>query len=142
MDVIIVELSDIHGAISPFESARTVFLPVLVITFVFRTIWPGLNTESVLFVFAPFPGILSAIHVHVGSSAVSLVIEPLTLVYIAIRVNESAPAVGHVILPVALILTSVLPDLNATAMSETFFRPLTLIDGSVIKLIRLSLNQL
>lgn len=141
MDVIIVELSDVHGAICPFEGARSMFLPVLVVTFVFRTVWPGFNTETMLFVFAPFAGILSPIHVHVGSSAVSLVIKPLTLVDIPIRVNQSAPAIGHVILPIALILTSVLPDLNSTPMSETFFSPLPLIDSSIIKLIWLSLNE-
>jgi hypothetical protein len=94
-----------------------------------------------LFVFAPFTSILSAIHVDIGSPAVCLIVEPLSFVDIAIRMNESAPSVCHIVLPVPLIFAAVFPDLDTTTMTEAFLCPLTLINGSVIKLVRLSLDK-
>jgi hypothetical protein len=70
-----------------------------------------------------------------------LIIEPLSFVDISVRMNEPTSSIGHIVFPVALILAAVLPDLDTPTVTKSFFSPLALINGSIIKLIRLSLDK-
>ena len=69
---------------------------------------------------------------NIRTTSMSLIIKPFSFVDISIRMDKSASSIGHVILPVALILTAVLPDLDTLAMSKALFRPLTLVNCSII----------
>jgi hypothetical protein len=119
-----------------------VLLAILVITLVLGAIRPGFNSEPMLLVLAPLTGILSTVHMNICAPAVRFIVEPFSLIDISVRVNESPSAVCHVVLPVAFIFAAVFPDLNSLTMAQTFLRPLTLVDRSIIELIWLSLDKL
>lgn len=84
MNIIVIELSNVHGAICPLKSASPMLFPKLVIPLILCTIRPCFNSVPVLLVLFPVAIVLGPIHVDVNSLAMSFVIIPLSFVYIAI----------------------------------------------------------
>lgn len=74
MDVIVIELPDIHRVVSPLESTGPVLLPVLVISLIFSSIWPRLHSVAVLFVISPVATVSGTIHVYIYASPMSFII--------------------------------------------------------------------
>lgn len=78
----------------------------------------------------------------VVSSTMSFVIQPISDVHIAVRMYESTLSVGHIVLPPTLVFRSIRPDLFSSSVPQSIFRPLTLINCSIVKLERSSCDQL
>ena len=93
------------------------FAALDVVTSIFRTICPLLDTISVLEVIFPVALVLCAVGMGVDSVAMGLVVTPLALVLVSVHVPERTLAMSLVIPPVTLIPGSILPDLLSPAVS-------------------------
>jgi len=119
-----------------------VLLSILVVAFIFGSVWPCLNTVTVLFVLLPVTNILSSIDMLISSSSMSLVVKPLALITVTISVDQASQPISLVILPVALVLATILPNLDALAFSEAIFGPLTVVNSTIIEFVWPSGNKI
>ena len=92
------------------------FLSILILSFVFGTIWPFFDSCSMLFVFEPLTHISRSIGMFIGSMSMCFIIQPLALIYVSISMDQSSLTVSLVSLPLSIIFRSVLPDLLAIAV--------------------------
>jgi hypothetical protein len=128
VDLVIVEPALVDAAVLPSELADPLFLPLVVLAFVSRAIWPGLDTLSMLLVVNPVTDVGGPIYVIVCPNPISHIITPLPLVYIPIPMNQAPPPMRLVIQPLTLIHWPVLPYLNPLAMSMPLWGQLPTID--------------
>jgi len=94
------------------------FLPMIVVTFIVRTVSPTLDSESMLNIFEPLPCIAGAVLMEIYTFAVSFVIKPFSLIHIPISMYQPSAIVGLVIFPIALIYGIVFPYLSAATLSH------------------------
>lgn len=74
----------VHRTISKSKFPFTVLFPFLVLTVIYRSVWPCLEAKAMLFVVFPLADILGAISMRVCSFSIRFVIEPISLVNISI----------------------------------------------------------
>lgn len=90
---IILELTCICTSISKSQTAIPMLLPILIVPFVFCTIWPFFNSFSMLLIFKPLTNISCTISMLVCPMTMSFVIEPLAFIDISICMYESSMTV-------------------------------------------------
>lgn len=111
------------------------FFSILIITFIFCSIWPCLNSISMLFVFFPISYIFCSINMFVNSSSMSFIINPITVIAISICVDKSSISVCLIIFPISFIFACIFPQLNSFSFPQSFFCPLTMIYCTVVQFI-------
>ena len=111
---------------------------VKVITIVFCSIRPNLNTFSVFIIVLPLSVVLCSIDKFINSFAIGIIIEPFSLVGIPRCMNQSPPTIGLVIFPLPLIHGAICPDLNTlTVFLRFLFAPFPFILRSIFKIYKL-----
>lgn len=107
---------------------------LLILTLVFGTIRPLLDSESMLLILEPLALISTSVEVSVHAISISLILSPLSLVDISFSVDESAIAIGHTVSPEAVVSGSVWPNLNSAAIFLILVHePFTLVDSSIFE---------
>ena len=114
--LIMPKLSSIRAPISEGQTAISMLFTVLILTLVFRTIRPLLNTGAMLLVLIPLPHICSTVGMLVGSMSMGFVVEPLALIYVSICVDKCSLSVCLVTLPLSIIFRAILPYLLSVAV--------------------------
>ena len=117
------------------------FLTALVVALVSGVIGPCLNAIAVLAILFPVSDVLGAVKMLIGSSSLGLVIVPVALVDIAVCVDKSSLAVRLIVFPVSDVLATIFPDLGTFALTMAIFHPLSVVNGTVVKLVRGSVDQ-
>ena len=87
IDVVVLELALILGAVGPAESASAILLAEFVFAFEDRAIWPGLLSFAFLLVLDPFTLVFGAVSVVVDAIPMRFVILPVAFVDVAVGVN-------------------------------------------------------
>ena len=87
VDVVVQEVSNIAGHVSPQELSKPIFLSELIVTFILSPIGPLFLALAMLFVIDPVTLILGSVSVSVLAKAMSLVITPHAVVDVSIRMN-------------------------------------------------------
>ena len=118
---LVIDEEAIEGAaILPLELAFTMFLAVLILTFVDGAVLPHLKTAAMVLIILPLARILCAIGVGVSTCTMHAAILPVADVYISFRLYLASEAILHVIEPESFVCAAVLEYKLSFAVPETF----------------------
>ena len=77
----------VDTSICKCEGSFSVFLTLVVHSFILCSIWPGFYTFSMLLIILPFAYISCSISVSIASIAMSFIVLPLSFIYVSIGMN-------------------------------------------------------
>lgn len=107
---------------------------LLVLALILGSVWPLLDSETVLLILEPLSLVPTSIEMCVDSIAICFIFSPLALIDISLGMHESAIAISHSVPPEAVIPGSVRPYLHSTAIFLVLVdEPLALIDCPILK---------
>ena len=134
MDVVVVELADEAGPISPFERAKPVLRTKFVTSLILSTIRPGFDTKTVLSIILPVAYIFGSTRVFINSPSAGFIVTPVSLINVAVGMDNSSLATGLIQLPVSFIFRAICPDLDSFSVPVSISGPLAKVDNTVIDL--------
>ena len=132
LNLVHLELSLVDRSIRKGQLTLSVLLTLEVCSFIYSTVWPGLEAEAMLLVISPATYIFCSVRVRICSSPVRFVVVPISLVNVTVCMVELAFTVCLTNRPLTLVARSVEPLLFALAISLRV-KPFAFVDCSTFK---------
>mmetsp|Transcript_59982 Transcript_59982/g.140133 ORF Transcript_59982/g.140133 Transcript_59982/m.140133 type:complete len:237 (+) Transcript_59982:213-923(+) len=132
--VVGLEGADVPRTVRPREEAFTMFHPLEVVALKAASIWPHLDSCSVVLIQGELARVLRAIDIHSHSIAVLHVVEKVTLVPVSSSMLEATHSLCLVLHPLPGVGGSIWPSLYSVAFARDTY-PLAFIDRAIGELV-------